>query len=68
MAVYLSILYWCVFSALCGVTLFHNVFRDLPVDLKTETMQMKLRRVMCGDESFALVGRCCHVTCPLLIY
>jgi hypothetical protein len=31
-------------------------------------MQMKLGRVMCGDESFALVGRCCHVTCPLLFY
>jgi len=27
---------------------------------------MKLRRVTCGDERFALVGRCCHVTCPLL--
>jgi len=29
---------------------------------------MKLRRVMCGDESFALVGRCCHLTFPLLSY
>lgn len=47
---------------------FPNLFRDLPVDLKTEAMQMKLRRVMCGDERFSLVGRCCHVTCPLLSY
>jgi len=48
--------------------MFHNLFRDLPLDLKTETMQLKLRRVMCGDEKFALMGRCCHVTCPLLSY
>jgi hypothetical protein len=47
---------------------FRNLFRGLPVDLKTENMQMNLRIVTCGDERFALVGRCCHVTCPLLSY
>jgi hypothetical protein len=44
----------------------HNLMRGLPVVLKIETMQVKLTSVMCGDGSFALVGRYSHVTCPHL--